>query len=83
MIIKHQEISASELRKKVRNRQICFGGNAALKIFGLLSCKSGKRMKVKNRVFFKTESDALSYGYRPYGHCMYAKYTKWNYSAAQ
>lgn len=83
MIIKHQEISSPELKKKIKNKEICYGGNARLKIYGLLNCKSGKRMKRANRVFFKTENEALSNGYRPCGNCMYTKYKKWNYSAAQ
>ena len=80
---KHQdlgEIPFSRLRQLkllVDNGDILFGGNAQLKIYGRLNCKSGKRLKVKNRVFFATEQEAIKMGYRPCGHCMRAKYRLW------
>ncbi|WP_262512196.1 Ada metal-binding domain-containing protein [Mucilaginibacter conchicola] len=58
-------------------KQITFGGNHKLKIFGTLNCSSGRRMKIANRVFFKNEQEASSAGYRPCGHCMRAAYQKW------
>jgi len=39
------------------------------KIFGRLDCKSGKRMKKENRVFFLTWQDAICEGYRPCKKC--------------
>lgn len=39
------------------------------KIFGRLDCKSGLRMKKKNRVFFLTYQDAIDSGYRPCKNC--------------
>jgi methylphosphotriester-DNA--protein-cysteine methyltransferase len=39
------------------------------KIFGRLDCKSGKRMKKENRVFFLTWQDAVNAGYRPCKNC--------------
>jgi len=39
------------------------------KIFGRLDCKSGMRMKKKNRVFFLTWDDAIAEGYRPCKKC--------------
>ena len=39
------------------------------KIFGRLDCRSGKRMKKENRVFFLTLQDALEAGYRPCQKC--------------
>jgi methylphosphotriester-DNA--protein-cysteine methyltransferase len=39
------------------------------KIFGLLSCKSGMRMKKENRVFFHSLEDAVSGGFRPCKKC--------------
>ncbi len=39
------------------------------KIFGRLDCKSGKRMKKENRVFFLTWKDAIASGYRPCKKC--------------
>jgi methylphosphotriester-DNA--protein-cysteine methyltransferase len=56
---------------------ITLGGNAKLKIYGLLSCSSGKRMKTVNRVFFQNEQEALADGYRPCGHCLREEYKVW------
>jgi hypothetical protein len=61
----------------IRSGRIRFGGNKTLKIYGALSCSSGKRMKVKNRVFFESEAEAQQAGYRPCGHCMREKYKLW------
>ena len=52
-------------------------GNLSLKIYGTLSCKSGKRMKKENRVFFKNEAEAIELGFRPCGHCLRAEYVRW------
>ena len=76
-MIQHTEISDRELRSKIKQNEICFGGNRKLKIFGTLSCSSGKRMKRENRVFFQSEQEALQNNYRPCGHCMKAEYKKW------
>ena len=76
-LIKHEDIEDIELRKMIRNGSIQFGGNRKLKIYGKLDCKSGKRMKIINRVFFNTEEDAIQLGYRPCGNCMRTAYKKW------
>jgi methylphosphotriester-DNA--protein-cysteine methyltransferase len=76
-MICHSEIDDIALRKKIRENKILFGGNKNLKIYGMLSCKSGKRMKKQNRVFFVSEKEAINSGYRPCGHCMKIKYKKW------
>ncbi|MFP3831687.1 Ada metal-binding domain-containing protein [Chryseobacterium sp. SIMBA_028] len=76
-MIPHAQLSDTELRSKIRRQQICFGGNKRLKIYGLLSCTSGKRMKQENRVLFISEKEALENGYRPCGHCMSAQYKSW------
>jgi len=68
-MLKHKEINQS-LFRRIRNREILFAGNAKLKIYGTLSCHSGKRMKKENRVFFKSEEEAISLGFRPCGNCM-------------
>lgn len=73
----HSQLSDDELRKKLRKQEICLGGNKNLKIYGLLNCKSGKKMKKENRVFFTDESEALQNGYRPCGHCMKESYRQW------
>ena len=46
-----------------------YAGYALGKIFETLNCKSGKRMKKSNRVFFHTLEDAISQGYRPCKNC--------------
>lgn len=76
-MIRHIEISANELGKKIKQKQISFGGNRKLKIYGKLQCPSGKRMKRENRVFFSSENQAKKNGYRPCGHCMKTDYQKW------
>ena len=76
-MVRHDKITAYELRKQVRKGDIRLGGNARLKIYGQLRCASGRRMKRENRVFFKNETEAQKYGYRPCGHCMTGAYRQW------
>ncbi len=76
-MIKHKDISRSEFLRKIRQKEIILGGNRKLKIYGTLQCKSGKRMKRYNRVFFSSTEEAKNYGYRPCGHCMKPAYKKW------
>ncbi len=82
-MIKHSEIYDSDLRRKIKQKEICFGGNRKLKIYGALRCKSGKRMKPENRVFFASENEAIKTGYRPCGHCMKIEHQKWIYSTTK
>lgn len=76
-MISHLELSNEALMKKILRKEIQLAGNARLKIYGMLSCRSGKRMKRENRVFFKTEEDAILSGFRPCGHCMLRLYHQW------
>jgi len=76
-MIWHKEISDTELRRKIHYGAIKLGGNMRLKIYGLLSCLSGKRMKHSNRIFFVSEAEAIENGYRPCGHCMKNEYKNW------
>lgn len=76
-MIAHTTLSTAEIRRKIRRKEIIFGGNAQLRIYGTLACASGKRMKTENRMFFSSESEAIRNGYRPCGHCMRAAYTQW------
>jgi methylphosphotriester-DNA--protein-cysteine methyltransferase len=76
-LIKHNEINAVILKSRIRKKEIALAGNNKLKIYGLLSCSSGKRMHKVNRVFFNSEITALQHGYRPCGHCMKEKYKNW------
>jgi len=66
-----------EVWRLIHCGSITLGGNSKLKIYGKLSCKSGKRMKNENRVFFANEAEATNAGYRPCGHCMREKYKLW------
>ena len=82
-MIQHSEIGPEsfetnrKLKRMIDSGEIAMAGNRNLKIYGLLSCGSGKRMKRSNRVFFTDERDALMHGYRPCGHCMREAYLKW------
>lgn len=76
-MIKHIDISNQDVRKLIRHTQIGLGGNRKLKIYGLLNCASGKRMKRENRVFFTGLNEAINKGYRPCGNCLRAEYKEW------
>lgn len=76
----HELLTQAEVRTKIRQQEIAFAGNHKLKIYGLLTCTSGKRMKKQNRVFFVSETEALKNGYRPCGNCTNKKYHQWIYS---
>lgn len=66
-----------QLWQQIAEGKINWGGNSCLKIYGTLSCKSGKRMLRGNRVFFATEQEAVMSGFRPCGHCMWQEYQQW------
>ena len=82
-MILHKDISKNDFERKrklkmlINEQAIVFGGNIKLKIYGTLDGKSGKRMKIQNRIFFKSEGEAIDLGYRPCGHCMKKKYEIW------
>ncbi|MDN5202680.1 Ada metal-binding domain-containing protein [Fulvivirgaceae bacterium BMA10] len=76
-MIKHSDLTDSNLYSQIRHKIIRFGGNRKLKIYGTIHCASGKRMKRVNRVFFKSEKEAIALGYRPCGNCMKQSYQKW------
>jgi methylphosphotriester-DNA--protein-cysteine methyltransferase len=76
----HSEVNQRHLRGLIKNQSITLAGNSQLKIYGLLTCKSGKRMKSQNRVFFVSVKEALQNGYRPCGHCLPKEYQAWIYS---
>jgi len=79
-MIRHQDISSNKLSALIRNGSIRIADNSHLKIYGLLNCRSGKRMKIKNRVFFKTETEAIQSGFRPCGHCIRDRFLQWKRS---
>ncbi len=76
-MVHHLEIDKADLFHQIKHGQIKWGGNKKLKIYGTLHCKSGKRMKRENRVFFASEQEAMNHGYRPCGHCTRSKYRIW------
>lgn len=76
-MVAHDEITDAALRSSIKHKRINFGGNRKLKIYGTLSCTSGKRMKRENRIFFYSEMEAIENGYRPCGNCMTHKYKTW------
>jgi len=76
-VLYHINISSSELKELIMSKKIQLGGNLKLKIYGTLSCSSGKRMKKENRVFFSNEKEAITAGFRPCGHCLREKYQQW------
>jgi methylphosphotriester-DNA--protein-cysteine methyltransferase len=65
------------VKQLVKQGEIAWGGNKKLKIYGTLTCASGKRMKKENRVFFSSEKEAIRNGYRPCGNCLSTKYQTW------
>jgi methylphosphotriester-DNA--protein-cysteine methyltransferase len=71
---KHSEISSATIKRHYKNGYICFAGNIKLRIYGTMKCKSGKRMKTENRVFFSSEKEAVENGFRPCGHCLKLQY---------
>lgn len=73
----HSKISPAALIKHIKNGHVKYAGNVRLKIYGHLNCKSGKRMKVENRIFFTHEKEAIDNGFRPCGHCMNKEYKIW------
>lgn len=76
-MINHSDVSSKKLYGLIKNGKINFAGNKKLKIYGQLNCSSGKRMKIENRVFFESETEASQLNFRPCGHCMNKKYRQW------
>jgi hypothetical protein len=69
-VIEHSKLSAPVVRSLIRKKTITYAGNSPAKIYGTLSCPSGKRMKNENRVFFTSVDEAMTAGFRPCGNCM-------------
>ena len=76
-MIQQVDLERDELRRLIHQQQLTMVGNLSLKIYGKLSCKSGKRMKKENRVFFKNEAEAIEFDFRPCGHCLRDEYVRW------
>lgn len=79
----HTELQSSghtrsrALHVLIRAGEITLGGNRKLKIYGKLNCRAGKRMGIRNRVFFKNKAEAVAHGCRPCGICLPEAYAKW------
>ncbi len=84
-MILHTAVNSAELCSLIRRGILVLGGHRRLKIYGKLTCSSGKRMKKENRVFFLSEGEAINAGFRPCGHCLKATYKTWktNYGPVQ
>jgi len=82
-MVLHSNLQAKGFRGKrelvllINTHAVQLAGNRQLKIYGKLSCASGKRMKTGNRVFFADEEEAIGMGYRPCGHCLRHQYLLW------
>jgi methylphosphotriester-DNA--protein-cysteine methyltransferase len=76
-MVEHNQLSREALSHHLKTGKIALAGNLRMKIYGLLTCSSGKRMKKENRVFFKNETEAVQLGFRPCGHCLHSKYILW------
>ncbi|MBK8290203.1 MAG: metal-binding protein [Flammeovirgaceae bacterium] len=79
-MLRHTELGSQELKRYIKTGSIVIAGNKRLKIYGRLSCSSGKRMKKENRVFFNSKGEALRSRFRPCGNCMKTEYQQWIYS---
>ncbi|WP_461094927.1 Ada metal-binding domain-containing protein [Spirosoma gilvum] len=62
---------------RIQTGAITLGGHRPGKIYGRLNCRTGKRMKAENRVFFRDEPEATAAGYRPCAVCMPEAYSVW------
>lgn len=76
-MIAHEKLTKSELVRLLKSKKIVLAGNKNLKIYGSLDCRSGKRMKKLNRVFFASQKEAINLGYRACGRCMKIDYAFW------
>lgn len=89
MMIIHQLLGktaftrSKQLQILISKELVTLAGNRKLKIYGNLQCKSGKKMKLENRVFFVSEQAALEAGFRPCGHCLRDAYLSWKTGAAK
>ena len=76
-MIEHKNLSAEKVRSLIRGNKITYAGNIPAKIFGTLTCSSGKRMKNENRIFFTDLNEAIRAGFRPCAKCLRKEYKIW------
>lgn len=87
-MIRHTDLPAGfagwrQLRQRIFTGEISLGGNRNLKIYGGVQCRSGRRLKRENRVFFRDAADALANDYRPCAHCLPDAYRVWKQRQVQ
>jgi methylphosphotriester-DNA--protein-cysteine methyltransferase len=86
---RHSQLGETNFTRSRRLFQLIAAGTISLggyekgKIYGLLTCKSGMRMKMTNQIFFKNEQEALAMGYRPCGSCLPGNYHAWKASSTK
>jgi len=76
------KVRNAENKEVLSEMKGAFGGHKKLKIYGQLDCRSAlmhlaKGHYAKQRVFFLSEADAISAGYRPCSVCEPDKYAEW------
>jgi methylphosphotriester-DNA--protein-cysteine methyltransferase len=76
-MIAHKHLSAEKLRSLIHRHEITYAGNIPAKIYGMLTCSSGKRMKKENRIFFADRNEAILAGFRPCAKCLHPEYKIW------
>ena len=82
-MIRHTDhLSLREILALRKKGEVQIGGHRSNKIYGTLDCKGAKMWiakghYVKQRVFFKSEEEAIKEGYRPCARCMPSRYIKW------
>jgi len=76
-MIEHSQTDNRALRALIRQKVIVLAGHKKNQIYGLLSCRSGKRMVRANRVFFASAREAEGLGFRPCGQCLKTEYALW------
>ncbi|MBD2753479.1 Ada metal-binding domain-containing protein [Spirosoma validum] len=85
-MIRHMDLGSAPyarlraLARLMKNGTVTLAGNRPGKIYGRLDCRTGKRMKPENRVFFQSETDAVTLGYRPCAICLPREYKLWKAS---
>lgn len=82
-MIRHLDLGETLYARKrtlaalVKNGAITLAGHQPGKRYGRLDCRAGKRMKPENRVFFQSETEAVTFGYRPCAVCLPDEYKEW------
>jgi DNA phosphorothioation-associated putative methyltransferase len=77
-MLAYTDVETHELDRLIRSGKLAFAGHKRLRIYGTLECQgSGKRMGKEHLVFFETDDEARSQGFRPCGSCLKEEYRAW------